>query len=155
MENASKALLIGAGFLIGMLILSLAVYLIVSFGATSAEMHKEIETNRLSEFNSQFTSYEGKDDVTIYDIVTVVNLAKENNKYFEIENQQNSDFYISVSGPLGSNLEKMKKDDIDKMIKNENISYDEQTQSYKMPTYSCKTEINSRTGRVNKIKFTN
>ena len=42
MENASKALIMAAGVLIGILILSLAVYLFVSFGNTSRELHKQI-----------------------------------------------------------------------------------------------------------------
>lgn len=100
MENASKALLMAAGVLIGILILSLAVYLFVSFGTTSAELHKQIDQNRINEFNSQFTVYEEKDDVTIYDVVTVANLATENNIYYEF-NKRNSvtdgkDNYISV-----------------------------------------------------------
>ena len=39
MENASKALLMAAGVLMGILIISLAVFLFVTFGATSAESH--------------------------------------------------------------------------------------------------------------------
>ena len=62
MENASKALLMAAGVLIGVLILTLAVYLFATFGATSAELHKQQATDRLNEFNSQFTSYEEKNE---------------------------------------------------------------------------------------------
>jgi len=36
MENASKALLMAAGVLIGLLVLSLMVYLFASFASTSA-----------------------------------------------------------------------------------------------------------------------
>ena len=39
MENASKALIMAGGVLIGVLIISLAVYLFVSFGQTSAEIN--------------------------------------------------------------------------------------------------------------------
>ena len=41
MENASKALLMAAEVLIGLLILSLAVYLFADFGSTSAEINKK------------------------------------------------------------------------------------------------------------------
>ena len=82
MENASKALVMAAGVLIGIMILSLAVYLFATFGATSAEMHGQIEQDRINQFNAQFTSYEGKQDITIYDIITVVNLAKDNNESY-------------------------------------------------------------------------
>lgn len=101
MENASKALLMAAGVLIGILIISLAVYLFVSFGSTSAEIHKQNDEQQIEQFNSQFTSYEGK-KCTIYDVVTVANLATENNKYYELkksnlnDRMQGNDNYISV-----------------------------------------------------------
>ena len=41
MENASNALIIAGGVLIGVLIISLAVYLFVDFGSTSAEINKK------------------------------------------------------------------------------------------------------------------
>ena len=77
MENASKALMMAAGILIGVAILSLAVYLFVSFGSASAEIHEQNDANRINEFNTQFTSYVGKEDITIYDVITVANLATE------------------------------------------------------------------------------
>lgn len=80
MENASKALLMAAGVLIGVLILSLAAYLFVYFGSTSQQIHEQNEENQINEFNSKFTSYVGKDNITIYDVITVANLATENNK---------------------------------------------------------------------------
>lgn len=95
MENASKALIMAAGILIGVLILSLATYLIVDFGSTSAQIHKQNEEKQITEFNSQFTAYEGyknKDgnwQITIYDIITLAGYAKENNEYYkDVEEEQ-------------------------------------------------------------------
>lgn len=100
MENASKALLMAAGVLIGMLVISLAVYLFVSFGTASAEIHKEQEQKQLEQFNTQFSSYESKQENTIYDVVTVANLATQNNIYYQFEKrvgrQTGKDNYISV-----------------------------------------------------------
>lgn len=99
MENASKALLMAAGVLIGILILSLAVYLFVSFGSSSAEIHKQQEEQQIGQFNSQFLSYEGK-ECTIYDVVSVANLATESNRYYEFTKRydatEGKDNYISV-----------------------------------------------------------
>lgn len=50
MENASKALIMAAGILIGVAILSLAVYLFVSFGSASAKIHEQNDANRINEF---------------------------------------------------------------------------------------------------------
>ena len=63
MENASKALIMAGGVLIGVLIISLAVYLFVSFGQTSAEINSQNAQKQISQFNSQFTSYEGNNQL--------------------------------------------------------------------------------------------
>ena len=101
MENASKALIMAAGVLIGLLMLSLAVYLFTSFASTSAEVHKENEKQQIDQFNSQFTSYVGSESITIYDVVTVANLATETNKYYEYDKRNNqttgNDNYITVT----------------------------------------------------------
>lgn len=162
MENASKALLMAAGVLIGILILSLAVYLFATFGFSSAQMHKQIEADRLNEFNTQFTSYEGKEDITIYDVITVANLAKENNEYYQLNESNNNNFYIKVSISEGEqNIENKDNRGIENLIKDntkiENMldNTDEDGNIYKkLPTYKCKVEINSKTGRVYKVMFT-
>ena len=43
MENASKALLLAAEVLIGMLVLSLMVYLFITFGSNAAKINKQLE----------------------------------------------------------------------------------------------------------------
>ena len=68
MENASKALIMAGGVLIGVLIISLAVYLFVSFGQTSAEINSQNAQKQINQFNSQFTSYEGNNHLAGYDI---------------------------------------------------------------------------------------
>lgn len=161
MENASRALLMAAGVLIGILILSLAVYLFVTFGASSAQMHKQIEENRLNEFNSQFTVLEGKDDVTIYDVATIANLAKDNNNYYNLDTKANNNFYIKVSldrkGVYSPDYYSLEKENMEKVIKEESLIEvtDEDGVEYKrLPTYECKVYINQNTRRVDEVKFT-
>ena len=73
MENASNALIIAGGVLIGVLILSLAVYLFADFGSTSAEINKKTQEQQLVQFNSKFTTYESTEKKwTVYDVVTAV-----------------------------------------------------------------------------------
>lgn len=100
MENASKALLMAAGVLLGLMIISLAVLLFTNFGGTSSQIHDNIEQNQISQFNSQFTKYIGKNNVTIYDVISMANLATENNKYYEFSRTANmptgNDNYITV-----------------------------------------------------------
>ena len=83
MENASKALIMAGGVLIGILILALAVYLFATFGAESREIHAQMEERQLTQYNAQYTIYANRSDITIYDIVSVANLAKENNDYYQ------------------------------------------------------------------------
>lgn len=162
MENASKALLMAAGVLIGILILSLTIYLFTSFASTSSEVHKENVKQQRDQFNSQFTSYEGKDDNTIYSIVTVANLATETNKYYEY-NKRNSqtngkDYYISVrfngnfiERGLNNSATQITNDYnsliADEIKKINNTSLD-------LPRYNCKVKISGETGRVYLVEFT-
>mgnify|MGYP005790451827 CR=1 FL=1 len=103
MENASKALIMAAGVLIGIMVLSIAVYLFATFGTRSAELHRQIDDDRLNQFNTQFTSYELNNEITIYDVITVANLATENNTYYELPKVQAviinepSNYYVQVN----------------------------------------------------------
>ena len=99
MENASKALLMAATALIAIMIISLGVYLFVSFGTVAREKNEDNKQQQIIHFNAQFTSYEGK-ECTIYDVVTIANLATENNKYYDYEKRNydadGTDSYITV-----------------------------------------------------------
>lgn len=97
MENASKALLMAAGILIGLLVLSLAVYLFVTFGASAREMEDEINSTQLAKFNANFDIYAYRNDITIYNIISLVNLAKENNSYYKDYPNYNTDYIISIT----------------------------------------------------------
>lgn len=101
MENASKALIMAGGVLIGILIISLAVYLFADFGSTSAQINAQNSQKQITEFNSKFTSYEGYKDkdgnwkITIYDIITLASYAKENNQYYEDTIEEQIDVKIN------------------------------------------------------------
>lgn len=160
MENASKALLMAAGVLIAVLILSLAVYLFMSFGSESAEFHKQMENDRLNQFNSQFTTYEGKEGITIYDVMTAVNLARDNNSYYDLTTASNSNYYVTVNfikpGISGSNMEKKTDDQLQEILKQENLNSeveDDGETAQRLPEYTCSTQLNPVTGRVNVVTF--
>src|SRR5699024_3594487 len=71
-----------------------------NFGGASSRIHDNIEENQTAQFNSQFTKYVGNENVTIHDVVTMANLATENNKYYEMPKRgsiaSGSDNYITV-----------------------------------------------------------
>lgn len=150
MENASKALIMAAEVLIGVLILSLMVYLFVSFGSTAAEVNEQMDESKLAEFNSQYDKYKDKNDVTIYDIVSLANLATENNKYYGLDESTESNYYISVileneHLELKSSQKETQKNKIikEKIEKSENI----------LETYKCDVKYSDVTGRVKTVEF--
>lgn len=158
MENASRALMMAAGVLIGLMILSLAVYLITSFGSASAEAHRTNEQNRINEFNTQFTQYEGRQDITIHDIVTVVNLARSNNEEYDLTEQtsNNSNYYITVNAKIASdgykaNMQDLETKDLNEIVTNEISSLSEGSSD--LPLYSCTVLISPITERVYQVDF--
>lgn len=149
MENATEALLIAAGVLIGILILTLGVYLFSTFGGHAANIQTQVDENKLVQFNNEFFKYDGLTDLNIQDVISVKNYAleinKEYNGYYNYETDRASNnneyvdvFYDDNAGPerlaFKENDEELLKQAIDKK-------------------FSCKVEINSTTGRVNKISF--
>ena len=144
MENASKALLMAAGVLIGILILSLIVYLFANFGMASAEVHKQKDMNDINRFNTQFTSYEGK-ECKIQDVISAANLAIDNNKNYSLDAADGNNYYITVNitgNANGTNLQKKTKEELNKLLKEDLGS-----------KYNCTTKINEKTQMVNVVNF--
>ena len=77
MENASKALLMAAGILIGILIISLMVTLFISSRDVTITYEAAKQTEKIEQFNVNFTKYLGQ-DLTIHDVVTICNFALQN-----------------------------------------------------------------------------
>lgn len=128
MENASKALLMIAGVLIGILILSLAVYLFSQGGRAASKVVSEITEQQIQQFNRQFDKYLSLDGVTIYDIVTVAKAARDYNKSNNLEDGVNG--YIKIQLNKLSNETGINKDynlseweDYDRVKNNYDKSY--------------------------------
>ena len=97
MENASKALLMAAGVLIGILILVLMVTLFLSAREVSSRHDQVKKTEEIEQFNANFTKYVGK-DITMHQVITIHNFAKiENNKIKSVNVNKNGIFDISTT----------------------------------------------------------
>lgn len=119
MENASKALLIAAGVLIAILILTLFSYLMRQMGSSTSGIYSKLSQREITEFNQKFLNYEGRgiysvgkdnegndlyNPLTVQDVATLINLArdsKENHKYlnevkiiYQTENLADTENYI-------------------------------------------------------------
>ena len=111
MENASNALLIAAGVLIGIMVLSIAVFLFADFSSTSRDVQASITANQLQEFNAQFNIYANRNDLTIYDVISIANLAKQNNEQYSASNVFETEYKVIVNFKQYYNFQ---DEDIDK-----------------------------------------
>lgn len=78
MENASKAMIIVAGALIGVMIVSLGIILFDEMQAYVQVTNDKIDANAQNAFNTQFTNFISE-NLKIHDIISAANLAYENN----------------------------------------------------------------------------
>lgn len=145
MENASKALLMAASILIAMMVIGIGTYVFNIFGTFSKNQEEKLYDYQISEFNNQFTKYETMEEITIHDIITLANYAKDYNESNGITDTSDA-AYIKVNIQLiGSNLERANTDNKNTLIKN---SIDNK---YKYALVSI--DYNTATGRVNGITF--
>lgn len=85
MENATKALTMAGGVLIGVMILSIIAMYFNSAGRFNSEYDSHYDNQEILEFNSKYESYNRK-NLTYFDIITVCNLAWDNNQKFGWDN---------------------------------------------------------------------
>lgn len=157
MENASKALIMAGGILIGILIISLAVYLFTDFGRTAADINDRNASQQLVDFNSKFTKYESYKDndgnwkTTVYDIVTLAGYAKENNEYYK----ESTDEQISVNIVVKDALKNIQRIDNYKyvLIINGNTTYLYNDDGVSLRRYKCNSISYNTRGKVKSINF--
>ena len=161
MENASKALLMAGGVLVGLLVLSLAVYLFVTFGANAKEIRDEIDSTQLTKFNANFNIYADRNDITIYNIISLVNLAKENNDYYKDNLNYKTDYVIDISLYDGGVAVKMNADkdgfpDQFTSVEKQNLikKYSTVTTDGEIEhKFKCKSISYHSSGRIYKMEF--
>lgn len=162
MENASKALLMSATVLISVMVISLGTYLFATFGTYSKNINKNLSAKQTQEFNAQFTKYEGGDPCTVYDIVTVINLAKNsNNQYEEYQNidkrpqysDSNTYIYVNINKDTDIN-ELSSEQDLNDFISSNNTTMSNGNKIEYQNLYTCTVNISNQTGLVKSITFT-
>ena len=167
MENASRALLIAAAVLLGVMIISIGAFLIFTFGGYAAEVEIERAEAEISAFNAKFLKYEGADNITIHQIITLANMAIENNKQYELTNANAGDestYYVQVIANVKTKTSSNRKTnltllnasgnpmvDFNEII--EENSYDIELENRQV-LYRCKSiKISSITRRVYSIEL--
>lgn len=172
MENSSKALMMAAEVLIGVMIISVGVYLFHIFANYSQENYKRMEDTQIAEFNQQFIKFYGKNEnraieCTIHNIVGIANLAKQCNYQNNVENESGASeatSYIQVKLRINSstygrytnnNLEKCSDTELTNLIKKYDLAVDINGNKTEVLYFNCVNyTINSTTKKVNSIQFT-
>lgn len=143
MENASKALLMAAGVLLGIIIISFTIYVFRSVADFSNEYEESQEKTRTASYNNKFEKYD-REDLTIHDIISAANLSKQIK-----ENDQSVDIKVMLNG---TNISKKNEDDMNEFIKSDK-EY-ELNNNGKIKKYRC-LNILYLDGRVSEIRFIN
>lgn len=175
MENASKALIMAASVLLGVMIISVGVALFNSFSSFSRSTVEKTEEKKISEWNNNFLKYYGtvileqkningeiKDitepiRVTAHDIVSVANFAKQSNENYQLTKESSGNentYYVQVVVNNGSktyrNFETLDDEEKEEFLKENSLTAENETKYYK-----CIKEpvVSSVTKRVMKIEF--
>ena len=131
MENASNALIMAAGVLIALLILAIGIILFSGYSQLGSTYNLKMSEQEVIKFNSNFTIYEQRTDITAYEIVSLINFVTDYRKKTDLE--------IIVEYPehnkYNNNLTEFIKDKSNNKFKCTQIQY------------------NGPFGTVNKIKF--
>ena len=92
MENASNALLISGGILIAMLIIATGVIIFSNYGEIGQTYDQTLKATEIQKFNTNFLKFEGKTDISIQEIVTLANFAKQ------YKEQTGTDIKVIIQG---------------------------------------------------------
>lgn len=146
MENAVQALLMAAGVLIGIMVISLGVSLFGSLSDYIGTTQEQIDANAVQKFNEKFTRYIDT-NLTIQDVVTAANTALESNTNYGLSEQTDTNYYIIINLTGEPNLEQTINGEKMAELLKEGID----------KKYQCTindVKINPNTGRVCQVTFT-
>ena len=157
MENASKALIMAAGVLIAVIVLSLFAYLYFTFNQATKDNIKQMEQSKITSFNSKYLAYDGREDLTYYDIANIATMAKNDNEDSDekirvvVGNSDND-----LTNDYNSLMDKFENQNSINEIMTDGTENDPATgqeMSVKFLTkYKCKVSLDN-TGRVSEVRF--
>ncbi len=136
MENATHALLIAGGILLGIITLSMLVYMFSNISRMGNAQSTKEEVERLAAWNNEWEAYNKK---LLYgtEVLTVINKAEENNKEYD-ENEKYK-VTVHVQDSKGNEL------DANKIKEFVNES--------KTSIYTCQNITYNAEGRVSSMTF--
>lgn len=146
MENASKALLMTGSILIGIILLSIGVYIFRIMGESQKAQTSQLTEEQLVKYNMEYTAY-NKSLMYGTDVISVLNKAIDNND----RNSGDESMYINIEFKLKDNVsvavvpytwnEKTKKYEAGKTTKTKASGNDKYTYNFEAgKTYSLKND---------------
>ncbi len=103
MENASKALIMAAGILIGLLVAGLFAYEMMVVSETGRIHQEQIDRENILEFNAQFEKYADK-PLTAQEVAKIFNYITEWNK-----NNETYSITMEFQNYVGNGLDKLRE----------------------------------------------
>ena len=149
MENASKALLMAAGILIAIILISLLVAMYKGVSLFQRQQVSQEDAARIEEFNSFYTKYSGR---YVYgtEVITVINQTVNNNYEINVEVKINSYSYDSTTTNLIKTKDSNIIDDSNREIALNYLN----SSNLRNRDFKCTgITYDTTTGKVNSIKF--
>ena len=146
MENASQALIIAGTVLLAMIVLSVGLYLVVNYSKISVSYEQKKVVEEIRKFNTNFTKYITRTDITAQEIITLKNFAKS------YDEKNGTETKVDYPNKKEANDSK-KQSELDA----EFIMLYAPTETGQLQYFTC-NEANIKydeNGRVKEIKFTN
>ena len=158
MENASNALIIAGAILIAIIVLSIGVYLVVTYSKVGNSYEQEMTAVELTKFNTKFTVFQDRNDISAQEIVTLKNFIEkyndENDPDVKIQIKKNAGSVICEYKNSSKKIKytaSLAKDDIDFLKKYS--TKNNGTTTVQM-TFTCnESDISWNNGKVESIKF--
>lgn len=99
MENTSKALIMAGETLIAILVIGLFVTINTLFGRFSKNINKQLEASNISVKNSVFMGYEGRVNILVTEVASIINYAKKLNDDNGLKNTEGKLTYQIYNSP--------------------------------------------------------
>lgn len=168
MESANKALFMAAEVIVGVMIISIAVFLFQTFANYSASNNEKVEQAIVDTFNNNFFKYfgtyigtDGKSrptEVTIHEIVTLAKFANETNESFGLARQSvnNNTRYIEVKINVSSGYKQIQEcsdSELIEYLEKYSLKEDENGKLTSVQYFECTNVETNILGYVNTISF--
>lgn len=118
MENASKALLIAAGVLLAILVISVGVMFYNNLHSATDSYVSKLDATELKKYNSPFEVFISRTDVSAQEIVTVIAESQQKDKNIQVS-------ITNMGDTKYLNMQNFTTDELNDFL-NENIQYHEE-----------------------------